>query len=346
MSFGGRRSRIPHWTVLNLALVTWCLWGPMTVNAEDVILLKNGDRVSGDLIAMEDTVLSIDTDYADVIQIDWEDVQGLTSDQPLWLSFHEEAVIPDGIGVRDGDRLILFRLEPDSGIQMDHIKSINLFELAYRGRLSLGGSTTSGNTDTQSLNATGSLTINKGWHRFIFDGRANRGEAQGELTAQNASSNVRWDYFLSKRTYVPFINFTEYDKFQNLALRNTSIIGIGYDILDRRTNFLTVSAGPTAIYENYQNEPSTIIPGGSWQVRWNLEFLGGDLKLWHDHTGTQDFVRDHALRINANQGFSVKLYKDFSIQFEYSVRYNSEPADGRKTTDTTLTFGLSLDLLG
>jgi putative salt-induced outer membrane protein YdiY len=72
----------------------------------------------------------------------------------------------------------------------------------------------------------------------------------------------------------------------------------------------------------------------------------GDLKIWHDHTGTRDIGRDDAVRLNANQGISIKIYKDLSIRFEYNVRYNSKPAEDRKTTDSTITFGLSLDLLG
>jgi putative salt-induced outer membrane protein YdiY len=115
----------------------------------------------------------------------------------------KNAVIPHGIGVRDGDRLILFRLDPDGPVQLDRPKTINLFELSYRGSLGLGGSVTAGNTDTESINASGDLTINKGWHRIILGGRANRGKAQGELTAQNAALNTRWDYFLTKRAYIP-----------------------------------------------------------------------------------------------------------------------------------------------
>jgi putative salt-induced outer membrane protein YdiY len=339
-----RRRDIVWWAIL---LTTFsCIAFFPTMAKADVIFLKNGDRVSGDIITMEDTVLKVDTDYADVINIDWEDVEGLTSDTPLWVSFHEDAVIPDGIGIRDKDRLILFRLEPGGPIQLDKIKTINLFELSYRGSLGLGGSATAGNTTTESINASGTLTVNKGWHRIILDGRANRGKAKGEVTAQNAALNTRWDYFLSKRAYIPFINFLEYDKFQNLSLRSTSIIGAGYDILDRRANFLTVAAGPTVVYQNFTGEPSTVIPAFSWQTRWNLEFLGGDLKIWHDHTGTRDIGRDDAVRLNANQGISIKIYNDLSIRFEYNVRYNSKPAEDRKTTDTTITFGLSLDLLG
>lgn len=335
------------WVVLSLVVMTWTLLcGPGAVSAADVILLKNGDRVSGKIIAMEDTVLTIDTDYADVIKIDWDDVKGLTSEKPLWVAFHDGAVIPEGVGVRDGDRLILFRLDPGGAIQLNKIKTINLFELSYRGNVGLGGSATSGNTSTETINASGTLTVNKGWHRFILDGRANRGKADGKITAQNAALNTRWDYFLTKRAYIPFINFLEYDKFQNLALRSTTIIGVGYDVLDQRANFLTVAVGPTAVYQKYTTDPSTVIPGFSWQARWNLEFLGGDLKLWHNHTGTRDIGQDNAVRLNAYQGISIKIYKDLSIRFEYNVRYNSKPVDDRKTTDSTITFGLSLDLLG
>ena len=334
------------WMALRVAVVTWIVLGNAAVYAADVILLKNGDRVSGNIISMEDTILRVDTDYADVIKIDWDDVKGLTADQPFWVSFHDGAIIPDDIGVRDRDRLILLSLEPGGPIQLDKIKTINLFELSYRGTLGLGGSATSGNTNTQSLNASGTLTVYKGWHRLILDGRANRGKAQGEVNAQNANLNTRWDYFLTKRVYIPLINFLENDKFQNLSLRNTTILGVGYDVLDHRSNFLTIAAGPNVVYQDFTSEPSQVIPGFSWQTRWNLEFFGGDLKFWHDHTGTRDIGHDNALRVNANQGVSVKIYKDFSIRFEYTVRYNSQPAEGRKSTDSTINFGLSLDLLG
>lgn len=344
-SFPPQRRKQDAWWII-LLTTFFCIAFSHTVVKADVIFLKNGDRVSGNIITMEDRVLKVDTEYADVIHINWEDVKGLTSDKPLWLSFHEDAVIPEGIGVRDRGRLILFSLDQDDAVQMDQIKSINLFELAYWGTFSLGGSNTTGNTDTQALNVTGSLTVNKGWHRFILDGRGNRGKAQGELNAQNWSLNSRWDYFLSKRMYVPLINYLEYDKFQNLSLRSTTIIGAGYDILDHRRNFLTVAAGPTVVYQNFTSEPSTVNPAFSWQTRWNLEFLGGDLKVWHDHTGTRDIGGDKAMRINANQGISIKIYKDLSVRFEYNVRYNSKPAEDRKPTDTTITFGLGLDLLG
>ena len=337
---------IAAWSVITALAWLLAIGSYSFVWAVDVIQLKNGDQVSGDIISMEDTVLAVDTDYADILKIDWDDVKGLISDEPIWVSFHDGADIPDGVGVREGDRLIVFRLEPDGPVPLDRIKTINLFALSYRGSLTFGGSVTSGNTDTQATNGSGTLTINKGWHRIILDGRTNRGKADGKLTAKNAAGNIRWDYFLTQRSYIPVITFSEYDKFQKLTYRNTTIVGAGYDLLDRRRNFLTVAAGPTAIYENYSTQAATVITGLSWLARWELEFLKGDLKVWHHHIGTRDIGRDNAVRINAVQGISVDIYKDLSFSLEYNVRYNSEPADDRKTTDNTIVFGLTLDIQG
>lgn len=43
--------------------------------ASDGIQLRNEDRLSGTIISMEDTVLAVDTDYADLLKIDWKDYQ-------------------------------------------------------------------------------------------------------------------------------------------------------------------------------------------------------------------------------------------------------------------------------
>ncbi|GJL68581.1 MAG: hypothetical protein NPIRA06_12160 [Nitrospirales bacterium] len=63
------------------------LLGHVAISEAEVVFLQNGDRVSGDLIILEDTVLTFDTDYADIVKIDRDDVAGLTSDSCLWNVF-------------------------------------------------------------------------------------------------------------------------------------------------------------------------------------------------------------------------------------------------------------------
>lgn len=60
--------------------------------------------------------------------------------------------------------------------------------------------------------------------------------------------------------------------------------------------------------------------------------------------GPRGLDRDNAVRIKALQGISVDVYKGLSVSLEYNVRYNSEPVDDRKSTDSTIVFDLSADI--
>lgn len=107
----------------------------------DVIQLKNGARFPGAFFRWKIRVLTVDADYTDIIKIDRDDVNGPTSDKPLWVSFHKGRSFWMS-SVSGGDRLILFRLKPVAPVPLNRIKTINLFDLSYRGTVSLGGSVT------------------------------------------------------------------------------------------------------------------------------------------------------------------------------------------------------------
>jgi len=47
--------------------------------------------------------------------------------------------------------------------------------------------------------------------------------------------------------------------------------------------------------------------------------------------------------VNADQGRQVKIYNNWLVNFEYDLRYNSLPVEGRKTVDTNIIFGFSYD---
>jgi 5-methylcytosine-specific restriction endonuclease McrBC regulatory subunit McrC len=71
------------------------------------------------------------------------------------------------------------------------VRSINLAEQDYYGYISEGGNQTSGNTQTQAFNLSGTLTYRKEEHRIILDGKYNRAQADNEDTANNAAINIK-----------------------------------------------------------------------------------------------------------------------------------------------------------
>jgi putative salt-induced outer membrane protein YdiY len=169
----------------------------------------------------------------------------------------------------------------------------------------------------------------------------NRGEANGELTAQNGAVSGRYDYLLTRQVFLSGGQLLENDRFQNLAIRSTTTAALGYDFYDRQTHSLSVGAGPGLVYENFTTSPATVTPSATWFVRWDQEFRGGDITLFHRHQGFQDLAQDGGFRLNADQGIRVKIYGDLALNFEYDLRFNTKPSPGRKTVDTTAIFGLS-----
>ncbi len=309
----------------------------------DVILLKNGDRVSGTIMRMENDAVEIDTPFAGKIKVGWNDIQRLTSTRPLTLIFHGSTNIPEGIGTRDDDRLIVNELSADGPISFDDVKAIRLSDLYHRGNFSLGGNHTSGNSNTQALNVSAVYTLRHDRHRLQFDGRFNRGEANGELAALNAAGTLKYDYLLKRQFFLSGQQFWEHDRFQNLNARSTTTAALGYDFYDFASRSLSFGAGPSIVYEDFTTVPRTIAPAAMWFVRWYQEIRGGDIILFHRHQGFQDIGVAKATRINAEQGIRVKVYGDFALNLEYDIRNNSEQAPGRKTVDSTFIFGISFE---
>ena len=151
---------------------------------------------------MQDKTLEIDPEFSSTnVTIDWDDVQSITSIRPMSIKLYGDVEIPDNIGQRIRDRIILHTLEEGGPIRLEDVRRINLAENDYYGSISGGGNQTSGNTQTQALNISGSLTYRKDEHRFTWGGKYNRAEADDQDTANNGSVSLTYDYFLTSNLY-------------------------------------------------------------------------------------------------------------------------------------------------
>ena len=66
------------WRTFGLLLC--CISAPTSA---DTIWLNNGDRLTGDIVLLDGGKLVLQTKYAGRVQIDWEDIDTLRSDNPL-----------------------------------------------------------------------------------------------------------------------------------------------------------------------------------------------------------------------------------------------------------------------
>jgi len=326
-----------------IAIFTMVLMSPCAAEA-DVVVLKNGDRITGYIIKMENKRLEIDPGYADVMKIKWEDVRSITSERPMLVKLFGEVDIPEGVGERRLDRIVVRTLDIGGPIRLEDVRAINFTEHDYRGYISGGGNQTSGNTETQALNVSGTLTYRKLEHRFILDGKYNRAEASGQDTANNGAFSIQYSRNVADRLYVGGFDLVESDQFQDLTVRNTSGVLLGYDLLDREHHTLTMGPGPAAVYQDFTTAPPTVTPSIAWVLRYQFMFKGDDVVFFHKHWVFKDVGHGSATRVNADQGIKVSIIGNWSIKFEFDLRYNSLPVAGRKTTDTNTIIGFSYDI--
>jgi len=325
-----------------LAMTVLLLLTPCATQAA-VVLLKNGDRITGQIVKMENKRLEVDVSFADIIKIKWQDVQSITSDQPMSVKLYGEADMPENAGERKLDRFIVYTLGEDGAIRLEDVRAINFAENDYRGYLSAGGNQTSGNTQTEALNVSGNLTYRRLEHRYILDGKYNRAQADGADTANTAAVNGKYNYFLTRRVFVGVFDLVETDQFKNLSLRNTGGLVLGYDILDREHHNLTIAVGPAAVYQDFTTDPATVAPSASGTLRYEFMFRGDDVVFFHKSQAFKDLGHGSATRVNADEGIRVKIFQNWRVNFEYDIRYNSLPVEGRKTVDTNIIFGFSYD---
>jgi putative salt-induced outer membrane protein YdiY len=311
----------------------------------DVVVLKNGDRITGYILIMENERVEIDPGYADIMKIKWEDVRSITSERPMLVKLYGEADIPEGVGERKLDRIIVHTLDIEGPIRLEDVRAINFTEADYRGYVSAGGNQSSGNTQTEALNISGTLTYRRAANRLILDGKYNRAQASGQETANNGAFGIQYAHDVANRLYLGGFDVVEADQFQNLTVRNTSGVFLGYDLLDREHHILTVGSGPAIVYQDFDTAPPTMTPSLAWLLRYQFLFRGDDVVFFHKHQVFKDTTHGSATRVNADQGIRVSILRtNWHVQFEYDLRYNSLPVTDRKTLDSNIIFSFSYDI--
>src|SRR5574342_721557 len=90
----------------------------------DVVVLKNGDRVTGRIIKMENKRLEIDPGYADIMKIKWEDIRSITSELPMSIKLFGEVDMPEDVGERKVDRIFVRTLGEEGPIRLEDVRAI------------------------------------------------------------------------------------------------------------------------------------------------------------------------------------------------------------------------------
>jgi hypothetical protein len=231
---------------LSLAICALCSF---SVQA-DVILLKNGDQLTGEVISKSGDSIEIKTDYADKVVIKWGSVKSLKSDVPMTLTLDDKQQLT-GVAEfsEDGSLKINSPGVYDSkAILLTKISDIN--RKVFSGDINFGGGLSDGNTTRQSYHADANVELRGIDDKVAFGGLYNYSDNEDSATQETTLNARNWQvfgtygHFFSDKFYGYAHTLLTNDRLQDIKLRSAFGVGIGYEVYSSDDLNLAFEVGP------------------------------------------------------------------------------------------------------
>lgn len=331
-----------------IAVIVFLIINCAAVSADEVHF-RNGDRISGKIIHMEDNKLVVMTDYAGKITISWDQVESIATREKITV------MLDDGTSLK-GQTLILEAgkmkiktdiLEKPSVFSSVDVKSINPRvepTVKINARVNAGIVLERGNNDTDDTEIDVSFQARTKKSRYTVGGEFRKEKTDGELTGEDWMAFAKYDYFINQKWFAYIRTKFEHDEFADLDLRSTLSAGAGYQFFESDELNLSFRTGPGYIDENFIMASDNSFGAVLWSLNYDQYFLNRRFQLFHLSDGYMSLEDAGNWIINTRQGIRFPLYKGITATLQYSYDFDNEPSpDARADYDSKLSFLLGYE---
>lgn len=331
-----------------MVLCVVCLTG--VCRAADVVTLRNGDRLSGELVQLKDGTLTFKALHAGTVKIPAAQIASLATDGPVTLRFKSGGYSTGRLTTAYAGTMWLSGANGLSGgsVSIQDVAEIHPgTEISrgfrWTGRVNVGASQQSGNTDTKSLHIDAAMTGRSEKDRLRFTGDFNREFDHHTRTEDNFTLFAQHDHFVSKKLYFYTNVKFQRDQLADLRLRTTVGTGGGWQIFEDDETNLSVEAGPAYSNEDQITGDDRDFVAGRWAVNFDQWLWGKWAQLFHKHDGTVDLERTENVFIDSSTGLRFPLGNSFNLTLQADINWDNQPADDASTLDKKymLTVGYS-----
>ena len=205
--------------------------------AADTVWLKNGDRLTGDIVLLDGGKLVLKTHYAGRILIDWEDIATLNSAKALLVKWegieHEisqklQAVETGKVKVVNGG---------DRDVALSDIEQLIpprpvLEDFVWEGNLDLDLDLDRDDNKTDNLALDGDSRIRHGRWRHVLNGEYEQENENGEESESNWLAEYDLDRFFTPQWFVRSSVSELRDDFGDIERESLLGMGPGYQFWD------------------------------------------------------------------------------------------------------------------
>ena len=206
----------------------------------------------------------------------------------------------------------------------------------WKSSVELGTVLTSGNTQTQSLNAKGGTEYIKGKSRTTVSLTAlsvtgkDNSNGQFQRLAERFTGEGKTAYQYTKHSYAFLASTGVRDIFSGFAYQFSATAGYGYRALDTAKYVLDFEAGPGYRQTRLSGEKtdvSTAIAHVAVNGKWNISKTSAL---------TEDFVTEGSdyFLTQSVTALSAKIKENLSMKLSLTIKNNSKPPAGKVGTDS------------
>lgn len=210
----------------------------------------------------------------------------------------------------------------------------------WRRNLDFGVNQSRGNTETLRYSLGLHAVKDREQDLFRIHGRAAYGESDGTRDTENASAGLRYERMMTKRVYALMNLDWVTDTIADLDYRATGILSPGLHLIRSETTVFNLEAGAGYVQEKKNEDVEGYAAGRAASTIEHI--LNERVLAWFSAEYLPKLEDPGIFFVNSEAGIASALTRDLSLNVYYQRRYDSNPAEGKKSTDSVLATALSL----
>jgi putative salt-induced outer membrane protein YdiY len=310
-----------------------------------VLVLTNGDRITGDIKKIWDGEIYVEPSYSDEFTVDVEAVQYMEDEEAFDIELVEgQTQTAKLLGADEEGRQLL---EVDGALVA--IPLAQLLELEeeeeyfdWEVNVDVSAGVNKGNTNSENgrLRADGTLKV--GDHRQRLDVTFNREIQNDQPIQQQDLYQYSYNWFFNDAWFLGAGASYERDPIRDLDGRVIAAALVGRDVWNAARRFLNVQGGLGFQSERIggiNNQSSVAI----WALRFRYDLFKGDFSFNHKHSLTYNITgRDNTV-LKTSTSLDYELNDVITLKFSVDYDYESQPADLATNSDLSTLFGIGLE---
>ncbi|MFT3929789.1 MAG: DUF481 domain-containing protein [Spongiibacteraceae bacterium] len=322
----------------------------ITANA-GVLVLVNGDRLSGELIVIADGQVRWQSEMGGEFTVPQINVAGIEARDLFEVELDAQRQLSEcQLQLRGDGQQLLNCKEGEAQISSwKPITKVSARPLIARevwrntGFISAAARDSAGNNDEQDLELDFKVVARRGSIRHTGLAAYDWQRQSDIKTQDDRKAEYQYDYFISSKWYWDSVLSQERNVFQNLSSRTLVGTGLGYQFYDTDLIRLSVQAALGYATESYEDDRDrrAVMFRESTDFTYRLNAFG--LQFFHRNTYLQLFDRNNDWRVRTETGFRLPVLGRLTAQAKLKFDYMNLPADDADALDRTWLFGLNYD---